>query len=603
MATRVVAMPKIQQRLLALLAGSVLASAVLAGVWIERGLRERERAHVESWLAATARTVAEWAGDVPFDAAHSAELEALTRRARVASGARGPLIAPDGTVVADSEIRPEDLANVANHGGRAEIAAARALGQGAAVRRSETVGSPFHYVAVARPEGRPPGVVRLAADLSAVEAAVADLREALFVGAGVALAAALTLSWALSRSLLRPLAHFRTALARISAGDLGARVRWRSNDELGELAGSLDRMAGELERSHAEITAERDRLQTVLRVMVEGVLVVDAQARIVLANPRLRELFGTRGEIEGLPPLAAIRHAGVDDALRAALASSAPVHRELELSGPERRVLAVHAASFALGDAKGAVAVFHDMTEVRRLETVRRDFVANASHEIKTPLTAIRGFAETLLSSELPARDARSYLEIILRHSERLSRLVEDLLELSRLESGKFTLEPEPLDVGALAAKLLRELEPRLRERSIAVSLHAEGAPRAVADVRAVEQVLQNLLDNAVKYSEPGRSIAVRVSADGPAAVRVDVADQGIGIPEAERARIFERFYRVDRARSREQGGTGLGLSIVKHLVQASGGEVWVESAPGAGSTFSFTLPSSETRRLERSAR
>jgi two-component system phosphate regulon sensor histidine kinase PhoR len=234
------------------------------------------------------------------------------------------------------------------------------------------------------------------------------------------------------------------------------------------------------------------------------------------------------------------------------------------------------------------------MTEVRRLETVRRDFVANASHEIKTPLTAIRGFAETLLSSDLPPRDARGYLEIILRHSERLSRLVEDLLELSRLESGKFTLEPESLDVGALVAKLCRELEPRLRECGISVRIDSEGAPRAFADARAVEQILQNLLDNALKYSDRDREIGVRVRADG-AVVRVDVADQGIGIPEADRARIFERFYRVDRGRSREQGGTGLGLSIVRHLVQASGGDVWVESTPGVGSTFSFTLPSNFT--------
>jgi two-component system phosphate regulon sensor histidine kinase PhoR len=258
-------------------------------------------------------------------------------------------------------------------------------------------------------------------------------------------------------------------------------------------------------------------------------------------------------------------------------------------------VLAVHAASFAIGDARGAVAVFHDMTEVRRLETVRRDFVANASHEIKTPLTAIRGFAEMLLSSDLASRDARNHLEIILRHSERLSRLIEDLLELSRLESGTFTLEPEELDLAALAAELCRELEPRLRERGISIRIEADGSPRAFADARAVRQIFQNLLDNALKYSDPDRAIEVRVRAQGDV-VRVDVADHGIGIPEADRARIFERFYRVDRGRAREQGGTGLGLSIVKHLVQASGGEVWVESTPGVGSTFSFTVPANFTR-------
>ena len=588
-------MPRIQRRLTIALAALVVAVSGLSGWWADRSLRAHELAQIESWLGASARTVAELVRDVPFDVAHEPELAELTRRAADSAGARVTLIAPDGTVVADSEVQLQDLASVANHADRPEVDAALAGRVGSNTRRSETVGRPFLYLAVPRVPASVPGVVRVAADLTSVDATLGELRSALVAGGVLALAAALALSFLLSRALLRPLWAFHAALARLASGDLAARVRWRSNDELGGLARALDRMAEDLERSHASIVDERDRLAAVLSVMVEGVLVVDAEERIVLANPRLRELLGIRGEIEGLRPLAAVRNADVDDALRAALAESQPVHREISLAGVERRVLAVHAASFAIGDAKGAVAVFHDMTEVRRLETVRRDFVANASHEIKTPLTAIRGFAETLLSNDLPARDARSYLEIILRHSERLSRLVEDLLELSRLESGKFTLEPEELDIGALAAKLCRDLEPRLRERGISVRIGAEGAPRAYADVRVVEQILQNLLDNALKYSDPDREIELRVSAQGEA-VRVDVVDQGIGIPEGDRARIFERFYRVDRGRSREQGGTGLGLSIVKHLVQACGGDVWVESTPGVGSTFSFTLPSNFTR-------
>jgi two-component system phosphate regulon sensor histidine kinase PhoR len=590
-------MPRIQRRLMLALALLVVGVSGLSGFWVDRAVRAREQAQMEARLESSARATAELVRSEPFDLAHAAELSELARRASQAVGARVTLIAPDGGVVADSDVRADALASVANHADRPEVAAALAGRVGADTRRSDTVGRPYLYLAVPRATPSPPGVVRLAADRSAIDEAVSGMRSALLAGGVIALIAALVLSWFFSRALLRPLWAFHAALARLSAGDLGARVRWRSNDELGDLARSLDRMAEDLERSQEAIIGDRDRLAAVLRVMVEGVLVVDAEERIVLANPRLRELLGIRGEIEGLRPLAAFRNADVDAALREALAASesVPVHREITLSGPERRVMAVHAASFAIGDSKGAVAVFHDMTEVRRLETVRRDFVANASHEIKTPLTAIRGFAETLLSNDLAERDARNYLEIILRHSERLSRLVEDLLELSRLESGKVTLQPEPLDVGALATKLCRELEPRLRERRVSVRIHAEGAPLAFADARAVEQILQNLLDNALKYSDPERAIEVRVAADEDF-VRVDVADQGIGIPEADRARIFERFYRVDRARTRDQGGTGLGLSIVKHLVQASGGDVWVESSPGAGSTFAFTLPSNFTR-------
>ena len=585
-------MPKIQLRLAAALAGLAVAISLLFGVGVERTLRARELARIEHALDASAHLVAELVRGVSFERAHSPELSPLAARAGAAAGARVTLIARDGTVVADSELRADELANVANHATRPEVAKALAGEVGVATRRSETVGRPFLYLAVPHTDADG-GVVRVAADLGSVDASIADLRRALVVGGALALGAALVLSLILSRALTRPLRAIHAALVQISGGDLGARVRYRSNDELGQVARAIDRMAADLDQSHGAISAERDRLETVLRVMVEGVLVVDDELRIVLANPRVRELLGARAELEGRRPLEAIRSAEVHDLLAEALASDAPVRRELAFGGAERRVLGVQAASFSIAGAKGAVAVFHDMTEVRRLETVRRDFVANASHEIKTPLTAIRGFAETLLGAPLPERETRSYLQVILNHSERLSRLVEDLLELSRLEAGSHKLAPVALDIGALARRLCVELEPRIRESGFDVRVHGEGAPRAFADPTAVEQILQNLLDNALKYADPGKRINIRVGAAGPG-VQVDVEDRGPGIPEADRARIFERFYRVDRGRSREQGGTGLGLAIVKHLVQASGGEIWVESTPGEGSTFSFTLPGSE---------
>jgi two-component system phosphate regulon sensor histidine kinase PhoR len=585
-------MPKIQVRLAAALAGLAIAISLLFGALVEQGLRTRELARVERGLEASARLVTELCRGAAFEPGHAAELTALAARAGAASGARVTLIAPDGTVVADSELRADELSRVANHAGRPEVAQALGGQLGVSSRRSETVGRPFLYLALPRASGET-GVVRVAADLGGVDAAISDLRHSLVVGGLLALGAALVLSLLLSRALVEPLRAIHAALVQISGGDLGARVRWRSRDELGQVARAIDRMASDLEQSHGEISAERDRLETVLRVMVEGVLVVDHELHILLANPRVRELLATRGELEGRRPLEAIRSAEVHDLLVEALSSRGPVRRELSLSGGDRRVLGVQAASFSIAGAKGAVAVFHDMTEVRRLETVRRDFVANASHEIKTPLTAIRGFAETLLGSELPPEEARKYLGIILSHSERLSRLVEDLLELSRLESGATKLEPAALDVAALATRLCDELAPRIREQGFDVRVHGAGAPRALADRRAVEQILQNLLDNALKYADSGKRIDVRVtSEDG--SVRVDVADRGPGISDADRARIFERFYRVDRGRSREQGGTGLGLAIVKHLVQASGGEVWVESTPGEGSTFSFTLPAAD---------
>ena len=583
-------MPKIQLRLAAALAGLAVAISLLFGALVERGLRAREMARIEHGLEASAKLVAELARGIPFDREHALELSELAARAHAAAGARVTLIARDGTVVGDSELRADELGNVANHAGRPEVAEALANGSGVATRRSETVGRPFRYLAVKRADAAG-DIVRVAADLGSIDAGVAELRRPLLAAGLFAVAAALVLAALFSRALLLPLRRIHAALGEISAGNLGARVHWHARDELGDVARAIDRMAADLDLSHGEISAERDRLEAVLRVMVEGVLVVDGDLRIVLANPRARALLGARGAVEGRRPLEAFRSAEVHDLLAEALASNAAVRHEL-VYGSERRALAVQAASFSLADAKGAVAVFHDMTEVRRLETVRRDFVANASHEIKTPLTAIRGFAETLLGAPLPEEAARGYLRVILNHSERLSRLVEDLLELSRLESGTHQLELADLDVAALAERLCLELEPRIRERGFEVQIQGAGAPHALADRRAVEQILSNLLDNALKYSEPGKRIEVRIAAAGHA-VRIEVADQGAGIPEADRARIFERFYRVDRGRSREQGGTGLGLAIVKHLVQAQGGEIWVESTPGLGSTFTFTLPRS----------
>jgi two-component system phosphate regulon sensor histidine kinase PhoR len=243
----------------------------------------------------------------------------------------------------------------------------------------------------------------------------------------------------------------------------------------------------------------------------------------------------------------------------------------------------------------GTVAVFHDVTELRHLENVRRDFIANASHELQTPLTAIRGFAETLVAHDLPWEEVRAQLQVILRNSERLENLIRDMRELSRIESRRVPLQPGEVDVAKLARALLADMEPRLKERSLEASVSDQGAALAWADRRAVDQVLSNLLDNALKYTDPGGRITVGIEAQ-PEAVRVSVSDTGIGIAPEHRPRIFERFYRVDKARSRALGGTGLGLSIVRHLVQAMGGEVSVESEPGRGSTFHFTLPRADRR-------
>jgi two-component system phosphate regulon sensor histidine kinase PhoR len=410
-------------------------------------------------------------------------------------------------------------------------------------------------------------------------------------GLAAAAAGALAMAALLARAFLGPLDEIGRFAAALAAGEMGRRLRWRRRPAQ-DIADALDAMAEAVSTRIAEANSEKEQLQAVLAGMVEGVLVVNAAGRIVLANPRLRQMFAAWGEVAGRTPLEVIRHAGVDDALRAAAVTQQLVSVEIQVGGDERTIL-VNAVAFpAAGPRAGTVAVFHDVSDLRRLETMRRDFVANVSHELKTPLTAVRGFAETLLSGGVPPQDVEKYLGVILKHAERLGNLIDDLLELSRIESRKVPLQRTAVDVGRVVSGVMSGIEPQLRSKALSVKLTEEtlSPTEALADRRAVEQVLTNLLDNAAKYTNPGGHIEVRL-ATARDQVRVEVKDDGIGIPEEDLPRIFERFYRVEKARSRDLGGTGLGLSIVKHLVQAMGGEIFVESRIGRGSSFTFTLP------------
>jgi two-component system phosphate regulon sensor histidine kinase PhoR len=419
--------------------------------------------------------------------------------------------------------------------------------------------------------------------------------------AAVALASGL-LGAALGRLwLARVLAARAGAVARFAGaqrdGRLAARLPGTWRGELRPIADSLNEMAAAHETLLRGSEARSARLQAVIEAMEEAVLVVDGAERVLLANPRLRELVSPSGgepAPEGRALLEVVRQTEVVDGLRAALRQGEIQEREaaIGLSG-ERRVR-FHVAPFAQPDGSpGAVAVFHDVTELRRVEAIRRDFVANASHELKTPLTSIRGYAERLSDMKLPEA-AVPAVDAIVSNAKRLGALVEDLLELSRIESGSVPNRPEPVDVAELARRLLRDLEPRVREGALVVDLHAEGDPRAWADRRAVEQVLGNLLDNAVKYTPAGGRVEVAIRPGVSQRLRVSVSDTGIGIPRKDLPRIFERFYRVDPGRSRALGGTGLGLAIVRHLVQAMGGQLGVESQPGQGSRFWVELPRPE---------
>jgi|DewCreStandDraft_4_1066084.scaffolds.fasta_scaffold00018_52 two-component system phosphate regulon sensor histidine kinase PhoR len=370
---------------------------------------------------------------------------------------------------------------------------------------------------------------------------------------------------------------------------LGWRRRYRELRQIHEQ--TVQRWA----RSHTEFVQEaQTRLTAVLNTLAEGILLLDEHHRVLLANPAFRSLFQPPAAPEGQPLLAALRWHELDELSRALSPEQPALTRELAWSGPPERWLRVSAA--ALFDAAGkrlhTILVFSDLTRLKQLERVRQEFVANVSHELRTPLSHIKGYVETLLTGAAsdPALQQRC-LQTIARNANRLELLIEDLLTLAELESGQVALQPRPISLPDFVGKILQDFQPRASARQI--QLESQVPPlRVRADPLRLEQVLANLLDNAIKYGRQGGHVWVRARTSSDEWVEVAVADDGPGLPPEACERVFERFYRVDKARSREQGGTGLGLAIVKHIVQRHGGRVWVESQPGRGATFYFTLPS-----------
>ena len=366
------------------------------------------------------------------------------------------------------------------------------------------------------------------------------------------------------------------------------------------LEGKLNELNRKLKSAFERLEEERARLETTFSGMVEGVLLTDRDGGILHLNPTFREMFGLEGKVEGRSALEVLASVASDDALREVVRTGKVVEREIAFEKPKRRVFQVHFSPMVRdGKISGAVSVFHDLTTIRRLEEVRRDFVANLSHELKTPLTAIRGYSETLLEGiDALSPEARKHVEIIFRHSAELSHLTENLLNLSRIESGKEEMGLEKIELKAFVDQIFERFQSQAKVKEIEL-INEVGTEPLQADPHKLNQILSNLVDNAVKYTPENGEIWVRCHLDSRGGFQtrpyicLEVEDTGPGIPASDRERIFERFYRVDKARSRDTGGAGLGLAIVKHLVELHGGRVQVESRPGGGSRFQVSLPQS----------
>jgi two-component system, OmpR family, phosphate regulon sensor histidine kinase PhoR len=598
---------RIALKLTLTLVGFVAMTSLVAGLYLTRALEAFAVESLETRLGAVAAVLNDDARDTFRPARPSESAQDFAIRVARSTGARVTLIAPGGRVVGESERGAADLASLENHADRPEVRAAFEGRTGRDLRRSATVDTPLLYVATpVRDGGAVVGVLRLALPLSAVTASYDNLHQVMLAGGALALLVALGIGLFVAGRVTRPVVEMQSIARQMSEGSFLVRAPTRSTDEIGTLGRSLNVMAGRLREKIEDLEQEQGKTTAILDAMVEGVIAIDGQEHVLLMNERARVMFGLGGARgEGKPFLEVIRNADLHEIFRAfharegAAEEATAVSREVVLTSPAPRILTVNAVRLRLaGDRGSMVMVLHDVTALRQLERVRTEFVANVSHELRTPLTAIQGYLETLLSGALEEREnARRFLEIVLRHSERLGRLLNDLTDLSNIELGKVSLRRESVRAAEVVASVLAIIGPRAARTRVTVTsqVAAELLPVS-ADRDRLAQILINLVDNAVKYTPEGGSVTVSARTTGDGALELAVTDTGIGIPPADLPRITERFYRVDKARSRELGGTGLGLAIVKHLVVAHGGDLRIESEPERGTTVRFTLPLDVTR-------
>jgi two-component system phosphate regulon sensor histidine kinase PhoR len=574
---------------------AVVATAVVLGVLLllaGPALERRARDDAFSSLLAESRLMARVVEDALAGGTPGAELDRLVDAAAREVDARVTIIDTAGRVLADSSLSGAELQTVENHGGRPEVVGALAGRVSRAERASTTVGVRLLYAAVPiHRAGRIVGVARLSRGIERIEAQGRALWRSGVLAGLLALAAGGLLSMALSAGLGRSLAEIMDTARELASGNLAARIRVSREDELGELARIINRSADELQLRLAEIARDRGRTDAILSAMDDGVLAVDHRGTVTLANPSLTRAMALRSPL-GRHYLETIRQSEVASLVEDVLRTGERRGAEVEILAL-RRSYTITGVPFpgAEGAPHGAVLTFNDATERQRLETMRRDFVANASHELRTPLTSIRGFVEAL---EDGAKDepgtAERFLGKIRTHADRMAALVEDLLELSRLESGARAPELAATQPGDLVAEVVASFAEQAARKPLTLRYQERGGTAVVTDRERLRRILENLVDNAVKYTPAGGSVVVTTAADPDGGVRIEVKDDGPGIEAEHRERVFERFYRVDKARSRELGGTGLGLAIVKHLAESIGAEVRLESEPGRGSTFTVLL-------------
>jgi len=560
-------------------------------ILLTRSTADRERAHAEQKMETAARILAP-----SLAALDPAALESWAKDVDARTGLRVTVVDRNGLVLADSQ---RDASAMENHGSRPEVRAAIQGRRGTAVRHSATVDVDLCYLAIpAAVRAHEGAVLRLAMPLEQVHAATTEVDLAILRASLLAALMSLLVAYVISRAFIRRIGRVEAFAKDLARSDLSGTLPAGSDDELGSLARSLGGMAMQFREMLARLSEEAARREAILVSMVEGVLAVDRELRVTFSNDAFARAIGSRAPVAEHTPLQQlVRDPALLDLLAQVIEQGHPSRRRMSLVAANLRLFEVQAAPMGDGARRGAIAILHDVTEIDRLERVRKDFVANVSHELRTPLTAIRGYAETLLEGALEdPQYNRKFLGIICAHTVRLSDMAADLLALSELEAERDPLKAESISVTEAAESALRTVEAEAHHRGVEMVTGDLGDLHILGQRHRLEHALVNLLANAIKFNRPGGKVRLDAS-ESDGRVRIVVSDTGIGIPSEELSRIFERFYCVDKARSRETGGTGLGLSIVKHICDKIAGTVAVESQLGKGSTFTLTFATADTAR------
>ena len=566
----------------------VLVSMAILGAYLTNSVRNNQLGSLRSQLENEAKITVEASlpGFVGQD--KRGNLDVLAKKLGDQIGARVTIIALDGTVVGDSD---EDPSVMENHATRPEVRDALASGFGESTRYSTTLGKKMMYVAVPiTDKGEVLGTARVALPLTQVESSVNRVIISIVIAMAITAVLVILVAWLIARMTTRPIRELTKVSQKIASGEFGHRISVGTKDESGQLAHAFNEMSVNLKRLVETISEDRARLTSILDNMADSIIMVDIEGNIILANKATERLLGVKNEnMTAKPLIEAVRDYELNDILKLCLKTGQEQATQFE-SGTSNRFLRAIAIPITDDRPSGALVLVQDLTELRGLQTMRRELVGNISHEFRTPLAGIKAMVETLQDSAIDDREtARDFLSRILAEVDRLTQMVAELTELSRIETGRVELILEPVNLNLLVEQVIIQFKPQVERQQLYFQKELAGdLPVVQADKERIRQAIGNLIHNDIKFNRSGGSIrAVTRIFEGSAIV--EIADTGIGIAKDDLPRIFERFYKADRSRAGQ--GTGMGLAIAKHVVEAHGGQIWAESEEGKGSTFSFSLP------------